>query len=53
MPRARLKDDLAEAKADGIPVWDGKGKLRARSALPEERALFAEAQKKTVNRLTG
>jgi hypothetical protein len=39
-----LKDDLAEAKADGIPVWDGKGKLRARSALPEERALFAEAK---------
>jgi hypothetical protein len=31
----------------------GKAKLRARSALPEERALFAEAQKKTVNRLTG
>ena len=36
-----LKDDLAEAKSDGAPLWDGKAKLRARIALPD--ALFAEA----------
>jgi hypothetical protein len=39
-----LKDDLAEAKSDGAPLWDGKAKLRARIALPDERALFAEAK---------
>jgi hypothetical protein len=39
-----LKDDLAEAKSDGVPLWDGKVKLRARMASPEERALFAEAK---------
>ncbi len=39
-----LKDDLAEAKSGGVPLWDGKAKLRARIALPDERALFAEAK---------
>ena len=39
-----LKDDLAEAKSDGVPLWDGKAKLRARIALPEESVLFAEAK---------
>lgn len=39
-----LKDDLAEARANGVPLWDGKAKLRARSALPDEIALFAEAR---------
>jgi hypothetical protein len=38
-----LKDDLAEAKSDGAPLWDGKAKLRARMALPDESALFTEA----------
>jgi hypothetical protein len=38
-----LKDDLAEAKSDGAPLWDGKAKLRARIALPDESALFAQA----------
>jgi hypothetical protein len=38
-----LKADLAEAKSEGIPLWDGKAKLRARIALPDESALFAEA----------
>ena len=38
-----LKDDLAEAKSDGAPLWDGKAKLRARMALPDEIALFTEA----------
>ena len=41
-----LKDDLAEAKSDGAPLWDGKAKLRARIALPDEMALFAEAKNK-------
>jgi hypothetical protein len=37
-----LKGDLAEAKSDGAPLWDGKAKLRARIALPDESTLFAE-----------
>ena len=39
-----LKDDLAEAKSDGVPLWDGKAMLRARIALPDEIAVFAEAR---------
>jgi hypothetical protein len=39
-----LKGDLAEAKSDGAPLWDGKAKLRARMALPDESAVFAEAK---------
>jgi hypothetical protein len=39
-----LKDDLAEAKSDGVPLWDGKAMLRARIALPDEGAVFAEAK---------
>jgi hypothetical protein len=39
-----LKDDLAKAKSDGAPLWDGKAELRARIALPDERALFADAK---------
>jgi hypothetical protein len=46
-----LKDDLAEAKSDGVPLWDGKAKLPARIALPDESAIFAEA-KTTLKRLT-
>jgi hypothetical protein len=39
-----LKDDLASAKSGGVPLWDGKAKLRARIALPDESAVFAEAK---------
>ena len=39
-----LKDDLTEARSGGVPLWDGKAKLRARFALPEETVLFAEAK---------
>ena len=39
-----LKDDLARAKFHDIPLWDGKAKLRARMALPDESALFTEAK---------
>ena len=39
-----LKDDLAEVKSAGAPLWDGKAKLRARIALPDESAVFAEAK---------
>jgi hypothetical protein len=39
-----LKGDLAEAKRDGVPLWDGKAKLRARPALPRESSLFPEAK---------
>jgi hypothetical protein len=38
-----LKDDLAQARTHDIPLWDGKAKLRARVARPDESALFAEA----------
>jgi hypothetical protein len=45
VPREQwLKDDLAEAKSDGAPLWDGKAKLRTRIALPDEMALFAWAK---------
>ena len=39
-----LKDDLAEAKSDSAPLWEGKANLRARMARPHENALFAEAK---------
>ena len=39
-----LKEDLAEARSNGVPLWDGKAKLRARRALPYETALFSEAR---------
>jgi hypothetical protein len=39
-----LKGDLAEAKCNGFPLWDGKAKLRARIASPDESAMFAEAK---------
>ena len=44
-----LKDDLAEAKSDGASLWDGKAKLRARMALPDESAVFAEAKNEAKN----
>jgi hypothetical protein len=34
-----LKQDLSELKTDGASLWDGKAKLRARIALPDEIAL--------------
>jgi hypothetical protein len=39
-----LKGDLTEAKCNGVSLWDGKAKLRARLASPDEIALFAEAK---------
>jgi hypothetical protein len=39
-----LKSDLAEAKCDCVPLWDGKAELRTRMALARESALFAEAK---------
>jgi hypothetical protein len=39
-----LKDDLAEAKVDRLPLWDRKATLRARPALANEIALFGEAK---------
>jgi hypothetical protein len=39
-----LKDDLAEAKSNGVALSDGKARLRARIALPDESAVFAEAK---------
>jgi hypothetical protein len=39
-----LKDELAEAKSDCAPLWDGNANLRARMARLDESALFAEAK---------
>ena len=39
-----LKDDRAQARSHDIPLWDGKAKLRTRTALPDESAVFAEAK---------
>ena len=39
-----LQNDLAEAKSNGAPLWDGKAKLRARMASPDESAMFADAK---------
>ena len=47
-----LKDDLAQAKSHDVPLWDGKAKLRVRTALPDESAVFAEA-KNTGQRTDG
>jgi hypothetical protein len=47
-----LKSDLAEAVSNGVPLWDGKAKLGARMASPDQSAMFAEA-KIAVSHLTG
>jgi hypothetical protein len=39
-----LKGDLTEAKSNGVPLWDGKAKLRARMASTNEIAMFGEAK---------
>jgi hypothetical protein len=39
-----LQSDLAEAKSNGVPLWDGNVILRARMASPDESAMFAEAK---------
>jgi hypothetical protein len=38
-----LKSDLAEARSEDVPLWDGKAPIRARVASEEEAALFAAA----------
>jgi hypothetical protein len=47
-----LKDDLAQARSHDIPLWDGKAKLRARTALLT-RAPFLPRPKTPDKRLTG
>jgi hypothetical protein len=39
-----LRGDLAEARSYGVPLWDGKAKLRARMASRDESAMFAEVK---------
>jgi hypothetical protein len=39
-----LQDDLTGARSGGVPLWNGKAKLRARRALLDETALFAETK---------
>jgi predicted GH43/DUF377 family glycosyl hydrolase len=38
-----LKSDLLEATSAGVPLWDGKTKLRARIAMEDEAAKVALA----------
>ena len=47
-----LKDDLAEAKSDGVPLWDRKAKLRARIRCTT-RAPCLPRPTTMVSRLTG
>ena len=47
-----LMDDLAEAKSDGAPLWDGKAKLRVRMARLDESASLLRSRR-MVSRLTG
>jgi hypothetical protein len=42
-----LKQFLSQAKSEGTPLWNGTAKMRARIALPEESAVFAEAKNST------
>ena len=44
MPRAMAEGRSGRGHADRLPLWDGKAKLRARPALPNEIALFGEAK---------
>ena len=38
-----FRDDIAQLKSGGIPLWDGKTPLKARYASEAERAAFLEA----------
>ena len=38
-----FRDDLAQLKSGGTPLWDGKGALKTRYASSTERAAFREA----------
>lgn len=46
-----LKADLAEARSNGVPLWDGKAKLRTRIAKPQESAFFTQAARSADNPL--
>jgi hypothetical protein len=48
-----LKDDLAEAKSGGVPLWDGKATPRyERASRCPTRVPFLPRPKTTINRLT-
>jgi hypothetical protein len=38
-----FKEDLSEAQSRGVPLWDGKAKMRVRYARPDEATRYAEA----------
>jgi hypothetical protein len=47
-----LKDDLADAKSDGAPLWDGKVELRARTRY-QTSAPCLPTRRTMVSRLKG
>ena len=48
-----LKDDLAEAKAHSVPLWDGKAKLHARGPRCQTKLQCFPKPKITVSHLMG
>jgi hypothetical protein len=44
-----LRNDLQEARSNGVPLWDGKAKLSVRRASPEEVARFLETKTAIVD----
>jgi len=44
-----LLSDLKQMTADGLPLWDGKTRLRARYAVDEEKAAFRATGRATSN----
>jgi hypothetical protein len=42
-----LRDDVASAHSNGVPLWDGKALLRARMAYEDEIETFSDASKGT------
>jgi hypothetical protein len=42
-----LLDDLAKARADGVPLWQGKAKVRARLCTHDEAASYSASPTST------
>jgi hypothetical protein len=40
-----LREDVAQLRSNGIPLWDGSATLRSRSSIEAEREVYREAAK--------